>query len=249
MNKKMFGLGKGLGSLIPEGSKALEPAGQKENVFYVEIAKIEANPDQPRQDFDNDALKDLSLSIRKYGVLQPLLVSKMETQSAKGLDVTYKLIAGERRLRASKMAGLPHVPVIIRETQALPDRDEDDVYLPYKLPKLLQDGGVLYGLTGTGFWRQRNLPFEAGQAVGYGLTKEQALSMITMNNAKILGIDKTTGTLETGKDANLFISKGDALDMIGLDVETAFIQGRNINLDNLHKQLYKKFSDKYGLKL
>jgi len=142
-----------------------------------------------------------------------------------------------------------NVPVILRETQRLPDRDEDDVYLPYKLPKMLQDAGVLYGLTGIGFWRERNLPFEAGQAVGYGLTKEQALSMITLNNAKILGIDKTTGTLEVGKDANVFISTGDALDMISIHVEKAFIQGRDINLDNLHKQLYKKFSDKYGLKV
>lgn len=140
------------------------------------------------------------------------------------------------------------VPVILRETQTLPDKDEDDVYLPYKLPHLLQEAGVLYGLTGIGFWRQRNLPFEAGQAVGYGLTKEQALSMITQNNAKILGIDKTTGTLETGKDANLFISAGDALDMLTLNVENAYIMGKAINLDNLHKQLYRKFSEKYGLK-
>lgn len=141
-----------------------------------------------------------------------------------------------------------NVPVILTETQRLPDYDEDDVYLPYKTPKLLQDGGVLYGLTGIGFWRQRNLPFEAGEAVGYGLTKEQAVSMITLNNAKILGIDKTTGTLEAGKDANLFISKGDALDMLTLDVQKAFIQGRDINLDNLHKQLYRKFAGKYGIK-
>lgn len=115
MNKKFFGLGKGLGSLIPEGAKAMSPTSQKENVFYVEIAKIEANPDQPRRDFDNDALKELSSSIRKYGVLQPLLVSKVETLSVKGIDVSYNLIAGERRLRAAKMAGLPHVPVIIRD--------------------------------------------------------------------------------------------------------------------------------------
>jgi len=140
------------------------------------------------------------------------------------------------------------VPVIIRETQTLPERDDDDVYLPYKLPKILQDAGVTYGLTGIGFWRQRNLPFEAGEACGYGLTKEQAVSMITLNNAKILGIDKTTGTLEVGKDANLFISKGDALDMITIDVQKAFIQGRDINLDNLHKQLYRKFAAKYGIK-
>ncbi len=114
INKKFFGLGKGLGSLIPEGV-SMHPTTQKENVFYVEVSKIEANPDQPRQDFDSDALKELSSSIRKYGVLQPLLVSKIETPSAKGMDVSYRLIAGERRLRASRMAGLPHVPVIIRD--------------------------------------------------------------------------------------------------------------------------------------
>ncbi|OGN32892.1 MAG: hypothetical protein A3I39_00490 [Candidatus Yanofskybacteria bacterium RIFCSPLOWO2_02_FULL_47_9b] len=112
--KKFFGLGKGLGSLIPSGMQ-MQPTTQKENVFYVEIAKIEANPNQPRQDFDQDALKELSGSIRKYGVLQPLLVTKVETSSVRGLDVSYQLIAGERRLRAAKMAGLPHVPVIIRD--------------------------------------------------------------------------------------------------------------------------------------
>jgi len=100
--------------LIPTGVK-MQPTLQKENIFYVEIAKIESNPNQPRTDFDNDALKELSASIRKYGVLQPLLVTKVETSSAKGLDVSYQIIAGERRLRAAKMAGLPHVPVIIRD--------------------------------------------------------------------------------------------------------------------------------------
>jgi imidazolonepropionase-like amidohydrolase len=164
------------------------------------------------------------------------------------LGIKAVIVGGKESYLVTNILKQNDVPVILKETQTLPSRDEDDVYLPYKLPKILQDAGVQYGLTGIGFWRQRNLPFEAGQAVGHGLTKEQALSMITINNAKILGIDKTTGTLETGKDANLFISEGDALDMITLNVTTAFIQGRNINLDNLHKQLYKKFSDKYGMK-
>ncbi len=167
---------------------------------------------------------------------------------AKRMGISEVIVGGGESYLVTNLLKDNNVPVILRETQTLPDKDDDDVYLPYKLPKILQDAGVLYGLTGTGFWRQRNLPFEAGQASGYGLTKEQALSMITMNNAKILGIDKTTGTLEVGKDANLFISKGDALDMITIDVEKAFIQGRDINLDNLHKQLYKKFNAKYGLK-
>ncbi|RKR81715.1 imidazolonepropionase-like amidohydrolase [Mucilaginibacter gracilis] len=167
---------------------------------------------------------------------------------AKQFNLSEVIVGGKQSYLVTNILRDNNVPVIIRETQTVPERDEDDVYLPYKLPHILQDAGVMYGLTGTGFWRQRNLPFEAGQAVSYGLTKEQALAMITINNAKILGIDKTTGTLETGKDANLFISAGDALDMITIDVQTAFIQGRDINLDNLHKQLYRKFADKYGVK-
>lgn len=167
---------------------------------------------------------------------------------AKRMGISAVIVGGNESYLVTDVLRENNVPVILKETQRLPDREEDDVYLPYKLPKMLQDAGVLYGLTGIGFWRQRNLPFEAGEAVGYGLTKEQAVSMITQNNAKILGIDKTTGTLEAGKDANLFISKGDALDMITIDVDAAFIQGRNINLDNQHKQLYRKFSGKYGLK-
>ena len=113
--KKLFGLGKGLGSLIPANTDSLQTGMRKENVFYVEINKIKANPEQPRQHFEEDGLKELSKSVRKYGVLQPLLVTKLEKESSRGLEVSYQLIAGERRLRASQMAGLPHVPVIIRD--------------------------------------------------------------------------------------------------------------------------------------
>lgn len=113
--KKLFGLGKGLGSLIPPNAEIRQPETRKESVFYVEINKIKANPDQPRHDFDEEGIKELSKSVRKYGVIQPLLVTKVETETPKGLEVSYQLIAGERRLRASQMAGLPHVPVIIRD--------------------------------------------------------------------------------------------------------------------------------------
>ncbi len=112
--KKLFGLGKGLGSLIPQENKKT-PQFQKENVFYVEVSKIEPNPDQPRRDFDGEALKELSKSIKKYGVLQPLLVTKIEKENKTGLVVSYELIAGERRWRAAQLAGLPQVPVIIRD--------------------------------------------------------------------------------------------------------------------------------------
>ena len=172
----------------------------------------------------------------------------MAVQLAKKFGMNAVIVGGTESYLVTDFLRDQQVPVILVETQTLPDRTEDDVYLPYKLPKLLQDGGVLYALTGTGYWRQRNLPFEAGTAVAYGLTKEQALSMISLNPAKILGIDKTSGSLEKGKDATLFISDGDALDMLGNKVEAAFILGRTINLDNLHKQLYKRYSEKYELK-
>ena len=114
--KKMFGLGKGLSSLIPssKNSKPIDDS-KKENIFYVEVNKIRPNSDQPRQDFGIEGIKELSKSIKKYGVLQPLLVCKQEETSGKGLDVYYQLIAGERRLKAAQLAGIPNVPVVIRD--------------------------------------------------------------------------------------------------------------------------------------
>ena len=129
---------------------------------------------------------------------------------------------------------------------ALPCAPEEDVDQRYKLPYLLQKEGILIGLTIWGSWEQRNLPFNAGTAATYGLTKEQALSAITLNTAKILGIDKQTGSLEPGKDANLFISLGDALDMRTNQLEIAYIQGREVDLSDHQQELYDKFKTKYS---
>ncbi len=85
------------------------------SIFWIEIEKIVPNPYQPRREFDEDRLKELSASIRQYGVLQPLVVSRQETMLENGgIKVEYELIAGERRLRASKLAGLLQVPVVVR---------------------------------------------------------------------------------------------------------------------------------------
>lgn len=85
------------------------------SVFFIEIDKIKPNPFQPRREFEEAKLKDLSDSIRQYGVLQPLVVSRVEVEKEDGgIATEYELIAGERRLRASKLAGLREVPAIIR---------------------------------------------------------------------------------------------------------------------------------------
>ena len=87
-----------------------------DSVFWVEVDRIEPNPYQPRIDFDEERLKSLAESIRQYGVLQPLVVTRTEVEKADGgLQTTYQLIAGERRLRASKLSGLREVPVVIRQ--------------------------------------------------------------------------------------------------------------------------------------
>lgn len=86
-----------------------------DSVFWIEVDKIKPNPFQPRRDFDEARLKDLSESIRMYGILQPLTVTRKEFEKPDGgLGVEYELIAGERRLRASKLAGLQQVPALIR---------------------------------------------------------------------------------------------------------------------------------------
>jgi len=85
------------------------------SIFWIETEKIIPNPYQPRREFDEDRLKELADSIRQYGVLQPLVVSRMETELPDGgMKVEYELIAGERRLRASRLAGIAQVPVVVR---------------------------------------------------------------------------------------------------------------------------------------
>ena len=140
-----------------------------------------------------------------------------------------------------------NLPVLLNNLHRVPSRNHEDVDLPYKLPYLLHKEGILVGLTASGsLHSQRNLPFLAGTAAGYGLSKSDALKMITYNNAKILGIDNITGSLEVGKDANIIVSEGDILDMRSSKIEMAFIKGKKINLNGKQQILYDRFKRKYS---
>ena len=141
------------------------------------------------------------------------------------------------------------VSVLLNSVHRLPRFKEDDVDLPYKLPKLLADEGVLFGLQVDAQMTEmntRNLPFYAGTARKYGLTEEQAVMALTRNVATILGIEDRCGSIERGKDATLFISSGDALDIMSNDLTHAYILGKSIDLDNRQRELYRKFQTKYG---
>lgn len=96
----------------------------KDSIFWVEVDKIKPNPFQPRREFDEESLRALAESIKQYGVLQALVVTRKEVVKEDGLGVEYELIAGERRLRASKIAGLYQVPVIIRTGEESQNKDD-----------------------------------------------------------------------------------------------------------------------------
>lgn len=161
------------------------------------------------------------------------------------------IVGGKDSWRITDLLRENNIAVIVSRVHDLPEHPEDDVDITFKLPYILQKAGVLFCLNNEGDMEAmgtRNLPFMAGTTVAYGLTKEQALKAITLNTAKILGIDKTTGSIEVGKDANLFISTGDALNMQTNNVEKAYLKGIDIDLDNDQRALYEKYKKKYGLK-
>ncbi|WP_035726945.1 amidohydrolase family protein [Eisenibacter elegans] len=141
------------------------------------------------------------------------------------------------------------LPVILNRLHRLPIRDEEGVFVPYQLPKILHEAGIKVALAYDDRepMGARNLPFQAGTAVAYGLDKEAALQMVTANAAEILGVSAFVGTLAKGKQATLVVSGGDLLDMRSNRVTHAFIQGRNIDLDTRHKRLYNMYKTKYGV--
>ena len=141
-----------------------------------------------------------------------------------------------------------NVSVMLQRVHTRPQLEDHDYDYTFKQAKLLVDAGVLISLETSGQMERmnsRNLPFYAGTTVAYGLTKEQALQLITENAAKIMGIDDMYGTLEVGKSATLFISEGDALDMRTNIVSKAFIDGRDLSLETHQTELWKRYSKKY----
>lgn len=164
-----------------------------------------------------------------------------------GFDVV--VVGGSESYQIADLLKQNNIAVILGQMHSLPTMVDDDVDQPYKTPAVLQKAGVLFAINDDdGSARQRNLAFNAGTAAAYGLTKEEALAAVSLNAAKILGVGDKTGSIETGKDANLLVCDGDLLDMRSQIILHAFIQGREVNLTDKHKQLYERYKYKYGLK-
>ena len=159
------------------------------------------------------------------------------------------LVGGYNAFQVAGQLKENNIPVLVGRAHSSPNADDDDYDLPYKMAKLLNDAGVLVALESSGDMERmntRNLPFYAGTAVAHGMEKEEAVKMITQNAAIILGIEDTAGTLEVGKDATLFISEGDALDMRTNLLTKAYIQGRDVSLESRQTELAKRYQEKYS---
>ncbi|MBL0308933.1 MAG: amidohydrolase family protein [Bacteroidetes bacterium] len=167
---------------------------------------------------------------------------------AESFNVQVAIVGGKDSYMIADVLAQKKVPVILAPTHQLPTYADEDITQPYKTPAALQKAGVLFCLSiGDGSWPNRNLMFQAGTAVANGLTKEEALAMVTSSVAKIVKLDDRIGTLAKGKDASLIVSTGDVLDMKTSNIELAFISGRKIDLNNKQKALNEKFSKKYGV--
>lgn len=170
--------------------------------------------------------------VKKFSINKPVLVGGKES---------YKI------LKPLKQSG---VPVMLCRLHDLPEQNEDDVDIVFRLPAMLARDSILFCLQLEGDMeaaQSRNLPFQAGQAAAYGLDKASALSAISLNAARIMGVEKQIGSLQEGKIASFIVSEGDLLDMKESRIRHLYLNGKKIDLDNKQVQLYQKYKNKYKL--
>lgn len=159
------------------------------------------------------------------------------------------LVGASEALQVKALVLDSGLPILVQFVHGLPRRAERHVDESYERAAKFIQAGFTIGLAAK--VRQepssgRNLPFMAGTVAAYGVGKEQAVGLITLGNARLLGISDSLGSIEVGKQATLFTSKGDALDMRTNKVSSAFIQGRTVAIEGMQQELYGRFKDKYA---
>ena len=158
------------------------------------------------------------------------------------------LVGGKDSWRTTTLLKEREIPVIYTQTHSTPMRRFENYDQAFITPFQLYEAGVKFCISNSESSFQtphiRNLPYHAAKAVSYGLPVDAGLRSITLSAAEILGVGKNVGSLEIGKDATLFISDGDILD-IRSQVEQVFIQGKTVDMSDRHKGLYSKYQEKY----
>ncbi|KFF06268.1 amidohydrolase family protein [Flavobacterium reichenbachii] len=251
------------------------PSNFKRSGSWFEPGVIEPNKDYPKQVEEINAFLANAKAYNQGAVKERNIVLEASKALFDGTEILYihadeekqiidgiqlavnnqikkiVIVGGFEAYKSTDLLQKYNVGVLLRRVHDMPTSNDQDVNLPYKMAKILTDKGIIVGLENSGDHERmsvRNLPFLAGTCAAFGLDKEKALQLITSNTAKLLGIDTICGTLETGKDATLFISEGDALDMRTNKLTWAFIQGRTINLETFQTKLNDKFKAKFNQK-
>ncbi len=237
-----------------------EPGGIESNKKYDEQTKAiqlffdqslgYSNSDKKVKDIPYDAMNglqsgDKTLYINANGEkeITDIILFKKKNNIKKLV-----IVGGYNAHKIADLLKENNVSVLLRRVHDVPNSEDEDVNLPYKIAKILTDKGIIVGLENSGDMERmqtRNMPFYAGTCAAWGMNREDALKLVTSNTAKILGIDAKYGTLEAGKSATLFISEGDALDMKTNKLSHAFIDGRQISLKSHQTELYERYKDKF----
>jgi len=163
---------------------------------------------------------------------------------AKEYNLKLTIVGGRDSWRLADELAAAKVAVIYTAPYGLPSRGDENYSRAFTVPKTLQDAGVNYALSLDGYWDTRNLVFAAGQAISFGLTPEQALRSVTINAAQIAGVADKIGSIEVGKAASLVVSEGDIFNYLGHKVTHLWIDGREVDLNNRHKQLHDKYKQR-----
>ena len=240
-----YGMGNQTGDPVREGINKIE---EVKNFFREAKSYIESNPviknlklEATRNLFNKKA----KLFIHCDQVKQILLTIDFVREF--NFDVV--IVGGSESWQVADLLKQNNIAVILGQLLELPEVEDDDIDQTFKVPAILEKAGVLFCINDDDSQnRGRNLAFNAGTAAAYGLDKEKSISAITYNAAKILGIEDKTGSLTVGKDANIVITEGDILDMKNSNVIKAYIQGREIELNDKHKQLFDRYKYKYAIK-
>lgn len=227
-------------------------AAQKREIYsFFELAKTYATDrDDQISDLRLEAMKACFVANKRVYIHAESIQQIVDIiDFAASFQLAFPVIVGGRdahlvgaKLRDSK------IPIMLSRVHSLPSREDDLTFLPYQMPALLKAQGIPFCIQNDGDMQPmntRNLPFQAGTTMAYGLTAEEALKSVSLSVCQIMGIDNDYGTLEAGKKATFFVSKGPALDMRTNQLTTILVDGKLVPTTNFQEQLYLKYRQKY----
>ncbi len=171
------------------------------------------------------------------------ILSAVQWAESEGVKIV--IVGGQDSWKVADVLKNKNIPVILTNIHRLPSQRDLDYDEPFAIAYKLYKAGVKFCIAGEGgYYNERNLPYQAGTCVAFGLPREEALKAITIYPAEILGVADKVGSIEPGKDATLIVTTGDPLE-IPTQVVYEFIQGRKVDLTNRQVKLYEKYVEKY----